>query len=80
MELVMDPIAVLKRCKPGDHLTVINSNGDKDDVVVDRLDFDRAQIIPTEGNAIAFGDVGHVVNLSEDERRGQPSEDLSRAG
>ena len=30
----MDPLVILKRSRPGDRLEVINSNGDKDDIVV----------------------------------------------
>ncbi|WP_026871885.1 hypothetical protein [Inquilinus limosus] len=65
----MDPLVILRRCKPGDHLEVTNSNGDKDDIVVARLDLEGQQVIPEQGNAIAFGDVGHVVNHSEEQRR-----------
>lgn len=65
----MDPLVILQRCKPGDHLEITNSNGDKDDVIVARLDLDRQQVIPEQGNAIAFGDVGDVVNHSEERRK-----------
>ncbi|KGM32360.1 hypothetical protein [Inquilinus limosus] len=65
----MDPLVILKRSRPGDRLEVTNSNGDTDDIVVAELDLERQQIIPEQGNAIAFGDVGHVVNHSEKQRR-----------
>ncbi|MBW8727610.1 MAG: hypothetical protein JF625_20975 [Inquilinus limosus] len=65
----MDPLVILKRSRPGDRLEVINSNGDKDDIVVAELDLEKQQIIPEQGNAIAFGDVGEVVNHSEKQRR-----------
>lgn len=65
----MDPLVILRRSRPGDHLEVINSNGDKDDIVVAQVDLEKQQIIPEQGNAIAFGDVGHVVNHSEKQRR-----------
>jgi hypothetical protein len=65
----MDPLVILRRSRPGDRLEVINSNGDKDDIVVAKLDLEKQQIIPEQGNAIAFGDVGHVVNHSEKQRR-----------
>ena len=65
----MDPIVILKRSRPGDRLEVINSNGDKDDIVVAQVDLEKQQIIPEQGNAIAFGDVGEVVNHSEKQRR-----------
>lgn len=64
----MDPLVILKRALPGDHLRVTNSNGDTDDVVVDQMDFPNEQIIPAIGNAIAFGDVGKVINESEADR------------
>lgn len=64
----MDPLVILKRSRPGDRLEVINSNGDKDDIVVAEMDFEKQQIIPEQGNAIAFGDVGEVVNHSEKQR------------
>jgi hypothetical protein len=65
----MDPHVILKRSRPGDRLEVINSNGDKDDIVVAQVDLEKQQIIPEQGNAIAFGDVGEVVNHSEKQRR-----------
>ena len=65
----MDPLVILKRSRPGDRLEVINSNGDKDDIVVAQVDLEKQQIIPEQGNAIAFGDVGEVVNHSETQRR-----------
>ncbi|WP_342241020.1 hypothetical protein [Inquilinus sp. OTU3971] len=65
----MDPLVILRRSKPGDRLEVINSNGDKDDIVVAQVDLEKQQIIPEQGNAIAFGDVGEVVNHSEKRRR-----------
>ena len=65
----MDPIVILKRSRPGDRLEVINSNGDTDDIVVAQVDLAKQQIIPEQGNAIAFGDVGEVVNHSEKQRR-----------
>ncbi|TSD90051.1 hypothetical protein FFK22_004405 [Mycobacterium sp. KBS0706] len=65
----MDPLVILKRSRPGDRLEVINSNGDKDDIVVAQVDLEKQQIIPEQGNAIAFGDVGEVVNHSETRRR-----------
>jgi len=65
----MDPLVILKRSRPGDRLEVINSNGDKDDIVVAQVDLAKQQIIPEQGNAIAFGDVGEVVNHSEKQRR-----------
>jgi hypothetical protein len=65
----MDPLVILKRSRPGDRLEVINSNGDKDDIVVAQVDLEKQQIIPEQGNAIAFGDVGEVVNHSEKRRR-----------
>ena len=65
----MDPLVILKRSRPGDRLEVINSNGDKDDIVVAQVDLEKQQIIPEQGNAIAFGDVGEVVNHSEKKRR-----------
>ena len=65
----MDPLVILKRSRPGDRLEVINSNGDKDDIVVAQVDLEKQQIIPEQGNAIAFGDVGEVVNHSEKQRR-----------
>jgi hypothetical protein len=64
----MDPLVILKRAVPGDHLKVTNSNGDTDDIVVDQMDFQNEQIIPAIGNAIAFGDVGKVTNQSEADR------------
>ncbi|MDR6290791.1 MULTISPECIES: hypothetical protein [Inquilinus] len=68
-ESIVDPIVILKRCKPGDHLKVTNSNGDTDDIVVDRVDLQNQQLIPVYGNAIAFGDVGKVSNASETNRK-----------
>lgn len=65
----MDPLVILKRSRPGDRLEVTNSNGDTDDIVVAELDLEGQQIIPEQGNAIAFGDVGDVVNHSEKQRR-----------
>jgi hypothetical protein len=65
----MDPLVILRRSRPGDRLEVINSNGDKDDIVVAQVNLEKQQIIPEQGNAIAFGDVGHVVNHSEMQRR-----------
>ena len=65
----MDPLVILKRSRPGDRLEMINSNGDKDDIVVAQIDLEKQQIIPEQGNAIAFGDVGEVVNHSENRRR-----------
>ncbi|MGL4967516.1 MAG: hypothetical protein ACRC67_40235 [Inquilinus sp.] len=65
----MDPLVILKRSRPGDRLEMINSNGDKDDIVVAQVDLEKQQIIPEQGNAIAFGDVGEVVNHSEKRRR-----------
>jgi len=65
----MDPLVILKRSRPGDRLEMINSNGDKDDIVVAQIDLEKQQIIPEQGNAIAFGDVGEVVNHSEKQRR-----------
>ncbi|HEY9346633.1 MAG TPA: hypothetical protein VIQ53_15050 [Inquilinus sp.] len=65
----MDPLVILKRSRPGDRLEMINSNGDKDDIVVAQVDLEKQQIIPEQGNAIAFGDVGEVVNHSEKQRR-----------
>ena len=65
----MDPLVILKRSRPGDRLEMINSNGDKDDIVVAQVDLEKQQIIPEQGNAIAFGDVGEVVNHSETRRR-----------
>lgn len=65
----MDPLVILKRSRPGDRLEVTNSNGDTDDIVVAELDLEKQQIIPEQGNAIAFGDVGEVVNHSEKQRR-----------
>ena len=56
----MDPLVILKRSRPGDRLEMINSNGDKDDIVVAQVDLEKQQIIPEQGNAIAFGDVGEV--------------------
>ncbi|WP_395677327.1 hypothetical protein [Inquilinus sp.] len=64
----MDPLVILKRSRPGDRLEVTNSNGDTDDIVVAELDLEGEQIIPEQGNAIAFGDVGDVVNHSEKQR------------
>ena len=68
-EPTIDPLVILKRSRPGDRLEVINSNGDKDDIVVAQVDLEKQQIIPEQGNAIAFGDVGEVVNHSEKQRR-----------
>jgi hypothetical protein len=68
-EPTMDPLVILKRSQPGDRLEVINSNGDKDDIVVAQVDLEKQQIIPEQGNAIAFGDVGEVMNHSEKQRR-----------
>jgi hypothetical protein len=65
----MDPLVILKRSRPGDRLEMINSHGDKDDIVVAQIDLEKQQIIPEQGNAIAFGDVGEVVNHSEKQRR-----------
>ncbi|MGK9166291.1 hypothetical protein KXR53_08340 [Inquilinus limosus] len=65
----MDPLVILRRCRPGDHLEITNSNGDTDDVIVAQLDLEKQQVIPAQGNAIAFGDVGEVVNHSEEQRR-----------
>jgi hypothetical protein len=67
----MDPLVILKRSRPGDRLEMINSNGDKDDIVVAQIDLEKQQIIPEQGNAIAFGDVGDVVNHSEKRRRAE---------
>jgi hypothetical protein len=64
----MDPLVILKRSRPGDRLQVTNSNGDTDDIVVAELDLEGQQIIPEQGNAIAFGDVGEVINHSEKQR------------
>lgn len=64
----MDPLVILKRSRPGDRLEMINSNGDRDDIVVAQVDLEKQQIIPEQGNAIAFGDVGEVVNHSEKQR------------
>lgn len=64
----MDPLVILKRSRPGDRLEVTNSNGDTDDIVAAELDLEKQQIIPEQGNAIAFGDVGDVVNHSEKQR------------
>jgi hypothetical protein len=61
----MDPLVILKRSQPGDRLEVTNSNGDTDDIVVAQVDLEKQQIIPEQGNAIAFGDVGKVVNHSD---------------
>ncbi|MGL4965190.1 MAG: hypothetical protein ACRC67_28450 [Inquilinus sp.] len=65
----MDPLVILKRSRPGDHLEITNSNGEADDIVIAELDLEGQQIIPEQGNAIAFGDVGDVVNHSEKGRR-----------
>ena len=66
----MDPLVILQRSRPGDRLEVTNSNGDTDDIVVAQVDLEKQQIIPEQGNAIAFGDVGDVVNHSEKQRGG----------
>lgn len=68
-ELVIDPVAILKRCRPDDRLEITNPNRDKDDIIVEQVDLQKEHVIRVEGNAIAFGDVGDVVNHSEEKRR-----------
>lgn len=64
----MDPLVILKRSRPGDHLEITNSNSDTDYIVIAELDLEAQQIIPEQRDAIAFGDVGDVVNHSEKRR------------